>query len=172
MKYFWKKPKFWGIILIFIALLITIYTMFFSEKNTNLYSNKIKNESIKKEENTEKESITEESVSEEIVTETPKDDIDLSEEVIASSDNFKVTGLNKEVLNFIDNKQKEFADNIYQYAMEYSYLDVTEAVFYGEITINYTQNTVLVNVYLKNEEYTKLEVIYDKRNNTFTTQPW
>lgn len=155
MKSFWNKRRLLGVLLIFIASCIAIY-MFLGNKNSS-----VKNNKSSKINNT-------------IVEETPQDDTpsDKPEEQTSSSSDFKVTGLNEEVLGFINGKQNDLAECIRQYTIDYSYLGVTEAIFYGEVTINYTQNTVIVNVYLNNDEYTKLEVIYDKRNGTFTTQPW
>lgn len=156
MKSFWNKRRILGIFLICIAVCITVYIV--TEHSTSS-------------EKTAKSSKDKNTATEEVPTETfPKDA--QPEEQTGSSGDFKVTGLNQEVLGFIDGKQNDLADSIRQYTIDYSYPGVTEAVFYGEVTINYTENTVIVNVYLNNDEYTKLEVIYDRRNGTFTTQPW
>lgn len=157
MKSFWNKRRILGIFLIFIAVGITAYIVIensTSSEKTAKYS-KVKN------------TVTEEVP---VIEKLPEDT--QPEEQTGSSGNFKVTGLNKEVLGFINGKQNDLADSIRQYTIDYSYPGVTEAIFYDEVTINYTQNTVIINVYLNNDEYTKLEVIYDKRNGTFTTQPW
>lgn len=158
MKSFWNKRRILGVLLIFVAVGIATYIFIDNNVSSKKTIKSSKDENV----------VTEEVPAIETLPEEPEE----PEEQTGSSGDFKVTGLNQEVLGFIDGKQNDLADSIRQYTIDYSYPGVTEAIFYGEVTINYTQNTVLVNVYLNNDEYTKLEVIYDKRNGTFTTQPW
>lgn len=84
----------------------------------------------------------------------------------------QLEGFDDEILLLIDNQADKLTEALQAYANSIGYPGTQTAVFVGTAILDYINDTVTLDIYYDNENFTKIEAIYYKDRQEFQIMPY